>query len=324
MKSILRIAIAGFLLLFTGCSGKRVAKPNLDDWLENHFPGRFQVLSTRSDDPIRSLSFQVKRSVVAEKSDSMVQALLWWDPRKPDLDISAEMVDSAFEGAATRLQDAKALYEALKSNGFENFATSIRRQAAIFFFVEPTPEQRREILQRSERAIADWPATSNYDKELVFMEPEEYGKHFQDIVPLTYWEESSVEHPKNVVFSLECRHDRQFIAADLEWDWKFNTRSRRYDEYSKQAGDAAAAWAEQNLKPPYTMLRYRTVESAGPMRVPKQDLALLVFSFPFVNQTIETPDQDDWDETVSGYVVVDYNVDAHSIETIKYREPEAE
>lgn len=59
-------------VLILRCTRRETATDTLEYWLEKHFPGRFGLLDTQTEDPIRNLSFQVKRSVVADKSDPLV------------------------------------------------------------------------------------------------------------------------------------------------------------------------------------------------------------------------------------------------------------
>lgn len=310
MEYLFKIGIIGLLVLvFTNCYRMKTNEPTLSDWLEEHYPGRFQVLSTNTTNPIRNLSFKVKKSVVAERSDTLVQALVGWDQRDAELGLTTTQIDHLFANAALEIQDARTLFQKLEAGGFKNMATGIHDKiASVLIFDEPTAERRQENLDRLEKAFADWSAADKYDKELLFLEPVEYGKHFQEIAPLSFWAQSTGQYMKYVIFQLFCPYTRPFIAEDLKQDWTFNTLSSRFSDYFDQAQKAATTWAQEHLERPVTLQDISENSQDG------KDPALMIFQFSFVNTLSEGENST---EEVDGKIMVRFNLDTQSIETVE-------
>lgn len=105
-------------------------------------------------------------------------------------------------------------------------------------------EQRLALLSKLEKAYAKWPEAQYYNKEILLMEPSEENNGFQQIIPLTYWFDSGGLYIKKVIFQLICKYNEPFKAKKLEHDWTFNNRCDRFDQYYKQASDAAQQWAD--------------------------------------------------------------------------------
>jgi hypothetical protein len=282
MGILLKIMAAGAcILLFVYCMRKKTPDPGLEGWLEKHYPGRFQIVSTQSDEGIRNLSFKVKKSVVAEASNPMVQALLRYDLRQADLKLDTAEVNALFARSAEVWEDAQALQGVLESGAYENWAAGIRNGvASLLVWEEPSPDRRKEWAQRMERALLAWPAAGEYDKELLFVEPVGMADHEGKIVPLNYWLEYDGQYTKQVVFRLFCPYDRPFRAADLAREWQFNADSDRFTRYLEQTRDAVEKWAGQHLKQPYEWLDLTEYEKA------QQSPETLRFSFLVTSETI--------------------------------------
>lgn len=313
MGFILKIALVGLflLLLFTQCSRKKTAAPNLPDWLENHFPGRFQVLSTQADDAIRNLSLKMKKSVVAEAADTMVQSLVRWDARQPDLKLTTEGVKAQFERAAEEWKDAQSFYKILKMNGFENISISVRDgEAVILAFEEPKPERRHELLFQLEKAHADWPQANNYDKELVFMDTVGGGNVVGDFVPLTFWMREEVTYRKKMLFSVGCKYNEPFSAAALEQAWMFNTDSDRFSVFYEKVRVELEKWTAIHFKKKITP-EFELVEvgQSGPSPI------LLQFKIPASENPSESGDSV---QSPNGYFMVDFDVDAQGVSKISH------
>jgi hypothetical protein len=309
MRLFVKILIAGLALFLFGCFRKKNAAPSLVGWLEEHFPGRFQVLSTHIQDPIRNFSFQVKNSVVAERSRPLVQAAFRWDKREPGLGMSVGAVDSAFAQAAIELADAQALYSALKNAGFERVSAGIYRGTAqVLIFEEPTPERRRLSLFWVKNALSQWPASANYDLHLAYMEPSEHGLHFQEIAPLDYWETPSGQHRERIVFWQPCSQPYEFDPARLEREWRFSLYSKRFGQCSQQARSRAQDWAAEHLQQPFALLEIAEFEQG------EQRTTQVKFKFPYTTKPLK---DNDLEPEISGYLTLDYDVDHHVFSPVK-------
>jgi hypothetical protein len=187
--NIFRLALAGlFFILTFGCFQKKKAAPNLADWLEIHFPGRYEIVDTWTDDVMLNLSFKVKESVIADRSDSLLQIQVKYDKRTADLGLSPGAIDTLFETAKIELADARSLFATSQTAGFQKFSASIRHgDAVVLIFEKPSPENRKRVLPILQKAISDWPSAKNYGLTVAFMEPDFYQTEFTDIVPLKHW-----------------------------------------------------------------------------------------------------------------------------------------
>jgi len=312
MKLLGKIFLVGLALFLFGCFRKKNAAPSLAGWLEQHFPGRFQIVNTYTSDPIRHLSFQVKRSVVAERSQPLVQAVFHWDKRQPDVWMSVSAVDSAFAKAAAELPDAQAFQSALKTAGFERVSVGIHRGTAqVLIFEEPTPEHRRHSLKLVKNALAHWSAGAGYDLHLTYVEPAEYGVHFQEIVPLDYWETPGSLQLGRIIFWQSCRQPYQFDPAKMERDWQFNTDSKRFEQHIEQARNLTKEWAAEHLKQPYTLLA--TAEFGQDERHTTQ----VEFKFPYTTEPLKEGSEGASEEHISGYLVTRYDVDNRTFSPVK-------
>lgn len=314
MRLIAKIFVAlGLLLLFlSNCMRKKTPAASLSGWLEEHFPGRFQIVSTHISDPVRHLSFQVKRSVVAERNRPLVQAVFSWDKREPGLGMSTGAVDSAFIRAARELEDAQALYSALKNVGFERVSAGIHQGVAqVVIFEEPTPEHRRNSLAELNAAFEQWPSHGAYDLCAAYMEPAEYGVHFQDIAPLDYWEQPGSFHLRRVLFSLNHRRQpSRFDAGELEGEWQLNTYSDDFGKSSGQARNRAEEWGAKHLVSACRLL------PTSEILQDERHSARIIFRFPYSLQPAGV-DSASTEENIDGYLSVRYDADLRSFSSIK-------
>jgi hypothetical protein len=239
--------IAGFL--FFCCGRKKKAAPNISDWLELHFPNRFDVVETQISDPIRNLSFKVKTSIVAEKADPLSQIEIKWDKRKPDLGITATAIDSLFETSRRELADARDLLALLRNAGFEKSAASIRNgDATVLLFENPSAENRKRALNALKTAFSGWPAAPNYGLWISFMEPASFQAEFTDIVPLTHWLRPDRWQSSKTVVYLGVAAGYEFDVRKLGEEWLFNTESERAGQWVEQAWPVAEQWAATHFQ----------------------------------------------------------------------------
>lgn len=299
----------GALILLAVVAGCRRKKPNtstLSGWLEVNYPGRFTVMSTEISDPVRNLSFQVKNSVVAENSDTLVQTIVHWDKRQPDLGITKSGIDSAFVKAARETKDARALLDALHNAGFEHIAAGIYRgTASVMLYEEPTPVRRKECLAGIAQALSNWPALSEYDLEISFQEPYNDGVEFKGVAPVSYLAQSGSLPLKQKIFILNCQQPFTFDAKKSEKEWLFNTNSQRMDAFIEQARQAAEAWRDQHVK-------NATILSISEYSHPEPNDTHVNLKF-FINFKKHSTDPDQADGAIS----CDVNVDTKTVEQIK-------
>lgn len=253
MKTIRNLLALAFALLISftvfGCFRKKKPSPNLEDWLQTHFPNRFDIVDTQTEDVIRNLSFKVKKSVIAERADSLVQIQVRYDKRDADLGLDPQSIAPQIEIAKREVDDARALFAALQNAGCQKISASIRHgDAAIMVFENPTPEARKQVLEKVITALKQWPAAGNYGLWLAFMEPQFYHQEFGDIIPLKHWVRPDNWQRANMTVFLQAKQGYALNVRQLEKNYEFNIESDRQLQMLERARPIALQWAEAHLK----------------------------------------------------------------------------
>jgi hypothetical protein len=299
---VLRFLLPGILLL--GCSKKEKPPANLTEWLERNFPNRYEVVASHMSDPIRNMSFKVRKSVIADKADTLLQVQVTWDKRDPNLGLSAEDLASRFEAAKKTLANARSLSAALKSAGLAKYSAGIRNgDAVILLYLPPTPKNRKNVLQPLKKAISQWPAASAHGLGIYFMEPSTFRKEFAEIVPLSYWVSLDNRQARNTILSAHFRDPQLFDPKKGEGIWVLNTESDLLLRWTEQARPVAEKWANTQLKRKIHLLPTSEQE---PLR---KKLGVRL-SFPYAYGPQET-------DKAAAYVVGEFLLDKNVFEPLK-------
>ncbi|MEZ4926027.1 MAG: hypothetical protein R3A50_07110 [Saprospiraceae bacterium] len=309
MGFLLKLVVIGLLvLLFVFCSRKKKDAPSLQGWLDEKYPGRFQVLYTESDGLFTKLSFKVKKSIVAEKANPMVQALLSYDLRQPDLNLADVNIDTIYSRAEKDWKDVEAFLSILKNKGLSDWSVGIRDgKLSTVIIAEAGPNQRSEYLHQFEAALSAWPDGVQYDKEILIMSPAGMASYRGQGLPLQFWLGYNRENWKQVIYSLMCPYDHPFKAGDWIGKWKFNIDNPRFSIYHEQCRKAAEEWAAQNLKPAINLINLVEFE-----QIPEA-MELSLFSFPYSWQKAD--EQETIDE--AGRIVVEFDLDEQKVVRIQ-------
>jgi len=173
LKIFLLFAVSAYLV---GCRTKKKGVENLQDWLDIHYPKSFSVIETRTDDPIKQLSFKVKNSIVASEEDTLIQFRVHWDKRQKDLGVLKSEVDSSLVKAKKELLDTRSLLQILKTNGLTNFSCGIYQgDIRILLFEEPLKKIREERLKQLVGELSDLTLALNYGLGIDFVEGKACG-----------------------------------------------------------------------------------------------------------------------------------------------------
>lgn len=299
IRILLLLAIG--LLLFN-CTRRKKAPGNISDWLELHFPGRFVVLDTRISDPIKNLSFKVKKSVIAEKSDSLLQIFVTWDKRDPELGLSVTEIEQQFDRARSTLADARQLLALIKQAKLTNVSVSIwNGDAQVLVFKEPTPAQRKQVLLAMKPVLQSWDKSGQYKCRLIFMEPSTLGVEFGEIVPVTHWTRPDSWQARQSLVNLEIKPDVDFDVNQLNQQWLFNTDADRLLVWLDKSRPIAEQWASGHLKMPV----YFNNQSEH-MELAEHLGARLRFPFSYEENG-----------GIAGYIQGDYLLDSDRFENLK-------
>ena len=308
MGFLFKIAALGLLLLLvSACFRKKAGAGNLQEWLELHYPGRFRVLSTESDDAIRQMTFQTKKSIVAETADPLVQAQIKWDKRQAEFGLSTASIEAAFAEAQRARSDAAEWNRALRELGLKHYALGLRdRNASVLLFDRNTPDLSRESLELLEKGLDRLPAAGSYEQEILLMDTTAGPVEDGAILPLSYFLEGNGQYRKQVLYSLVIPPGRSIAQALLPENWQFNTRSDRFMAAYRQAYAAMESWAQEHVREPYRLLDLSESGEIG-----RQPLRYR-FEFAFVSPEREEEAADEALEP-DGYFLVDYDLEGNTV-----------
>jgi hypothetical protein len=231
MKSLLKsiswflriIAVLGLIFMVFRCTRKSKGMDGLEAWLENAFPGRFVILQTNMADPIKNLSFKVKNSIIAERSDSLVQIQLKWDKREKDLGLVSSEIAQLAERAQQQIREVKDFGNHLKKAGLTTFAYCTQHSdLVVLYFVEPTPQNRLNSLKTLEKAIKQWPEGANYSLSLFLIEPQRRDEvRLDGIFGMDHW--INYKHEivkKSTVYVKAPDMGENFQSTVLNQEWE--------------------------------------------------------------------------------------------------------
>jgi hypothetical protein len=313
MKLFFKILLGSLCLFFFSQCRKKPKAPDLASWLEKEYPGRFQVLDTAMKDVVRNLSFSVKKSVVAENENPLIQVMLHWDKRVEGLNLTKEIIEAAFRDARREYDDAKTLLQAMQQMGLEDIAISIHNGTAlVLIFAEPTPTHRANSLQLIEQGFQKWAKTAEYNINISYLEPKEKGKEFQEIVPLMYWFRSTSLFRSNLIYSTICPMGKPFSAKEADKNWQYNLEGNRFMTSVDQVQAEAENWAKEHINQPITFLEIREYEQS------EKSNTMVNIKFPFVYQNNKQP-QDSMLLESDGYIIMVYDAEKNTIGEIKMK-----
>lgn len=255
----------------------------MSSWLEQHFKGRFRILSTENADVIRYLSFKVKNTLVEEVALKGVQVSLQYDLRLPDLGLNPDEVAEMFVKARQYRTDASGLFACMNQVGTPHFQLGIQNGSVlIYFFDEPLPDFRKKCLSYVQKACAAWGnVRSFYDVAIYIMEPDATPNLDNALLPLSELKDLKVEHPRKLIYSVLCPREEAFNADKLDREWAFNLNGARFSTYFTQSNEAVDAWLAR--RPDLGCTHAEDMETTSFCPSPNQ----LIFGYTCENQEIE-------------------------------------
>ena len=243
------------LIMFSifGCFRKKTSPNNIEAWLGQEFPGRFEVLvsNLKMIDVMAQFEGR-KQALIAEKSDPEVQMLLDWQKDTASLGLDPKAVSRMFEYARECKEKSLDFYKLLKTRGLEKCAVAYYDQRIIMLvFEEPGLEMRERTLAAVKQALDAWiklPGGSGY---IQFMEPAAYGSKFQNFIPHGHFKVENAWQEENSILSTQFEWKENLNLTGL--NWVINPVSKRETQYQEDAFEQAKAWADKNLPKPFFM-----------------------------------------------------------------------
>ena len=301
------VAVLGMVVLLFRCTRRAKTMDGLEAWLEHAFPGRFVVLQTNLADPIKNLSFKVKNSIVAERSDSLVQIQLKWDKRMSDLGLAQSEVGQLAERAQKQIKEVKELGDLLEKAGLTSFAYCTHlSDVVVLLFVEPTSQNRLNSLKTLEKAIKQWPEGAYYSLSLFLIKPQRHDEvRLNGIFGMDHW--INYEHEllkKSTVYVRALDMGQGFMASMLNKEWELCLDNDELTELMFSHKTTAASWGKTHIKKPFIVMDLLEFENL------KDGLGVKV-KYPFSFDAVESSES-----TIHGYICADYVLDDDSHEEL--------
>jgi len=274
-----RILWLFLMLSLFSCFRKKTPPKSIEPWLEQQFPGQFevQVSNLKMLDVMAQFRGE-KRALVADKADPEVQFFLNWQKGAESLGLETQTVTQAHEHAKTELAAARTWFEKLQKVGLENFSVGVVHESlTVQVFGEPSAAVRDGAVATVRRALND--RQGQFPKQVFFeiMEPMAYRTEFQNIIPRGHWEAGTGWQRKNLILSW-----RTETGSDATPAWKYNPESERSVRYHDDAFRQAKTWADKNLPQPFFMDAGQMVAFDGSPKKTKGPA--IGYSFPYFDK----------------------------------------
>jgi len=261
-----------------GCFKKKPAPNNIETWLEAQFPDQFEVLHSNLNFNVMDMYHGKKTALVAEKADPEVQFVLFWLKDSPDVGLTKEEVQTAFENAKNDVMQARDLFKLLKNKGLEKISVGIIEPAAyILVFAESAAAAREEILTKIKVALDERGEGSPTSIWIEIMEPSAYGQKFGDIIPNGHWKTEMGWQEQEKIMSLNFEYRKGLSVATLTHHWEANPMSKRGAADMEDAYRQAKIWAKKNLPKPF----YLEPSQMVGFEVDEKDGLAVHYHFPY-------------------------------------------
>lgn len=311
------------LLMFSifGCFRQKTPPKNIEAWLEQSFPGKYQVLASN----IRMLDIMAqfkgeKRAVIADKSDPELQFLLDWQKGETSLGLSPETVTEARNIAQYQLASARELLKLLQQHGLEKYAVGVLdREVFIQVFAEPDPAARKRTSEVCLDVLNNWKKSAGLSFRIQFMEPAEYRAKFQDIIPSGHFFQETGWQRRKEIMSLRFDWDH---LKNTSLHWEINPESERAMQFSDFSFEQAQAWGEKNLPKPFFMERsaltgFEIIKHPGKNdQTPPKNSPAVRYGFPYFAEKLPA-EKTGLEPDPIGYVTGIYSYDDKTFTQIR-------
>jgi hypothetical protein len=291
------------MLSLFSCFRKKTAPETIGAWLEQQFPGRFEVLvsNLKMLDILAQYKGE-KRAIVADKADPEVQFFLNWQKGVDGLGLDTPTVNQAHERAKMQVADARALFHLLQDNGLEKFSVGVVDGAAIVqVFGEPIPALREQTLGIIQTALQKQPGKSPTIVFIELLEPSAYHTEYQNIIPRGHWEAGTGWQKANKIMALQAERSAGRWTTQA---WEISPESKRSMQYQEAAFQQARAWADNNLPKPFFMDDTHPFGfDSSPQSKGMKNAPIIRYSFPYFDKSPAD------DAEPAGYVTGIYDLD---------------
>ncbi|MFN0014399.1 MAG: hypothetical protein ACKVU2_07605, partial [Saprospiraceae bacterium] len=216
------------MLSIFSCFRKKTPPENLEGWLENRFPGQFevQVSNLKMLDVMAQFRGE-KRALVADKSDPDVQFFLNWEKGVEGLGLDEQELTIAHEHARAEVATARTWLDRLRGEYLEKRSVgALDASLIVQVFGEPTAVLRERVLGIVQAATAGNAQPSPEAVFLEIMEPAAFGTEYHGIIPRGHWEAGTGWQRNNLILSLRIEPGKNTAPV-----WEINPESPRGARY---------------------------------------------------------------------------------------------
>lgn len=295
------------ILSFFGCFKNKSKTPrNVEAWLELHFPQKFEVLSSGSNFDIVNFFTGKRQSVLADRADSTVQFVIYWQKGSEDFGLYESTVEQEYQAAKTNTQRARDFYKRLKDKGLEQFSIGMNgNRAYVLIYEEPTPTVRAHTLTLLKSVLDTQKETPADNFQVSFMEPTAYQSEFKEVIPNWNWNRPDGWYKNVCILSLEMDVSKGMNLEKLSRQWTINSMADRTESYRAESYKYVAAWAEKHLSKPF----YLEPDLAAEFEAPLTDPMSIRYRFAYYKTEAETKGENAAMAEPIGYVSVLYQAD---------------
>ncbi len=283
--------------------------------LERMFPGQFEVLNSN----LKMLDIMAqykgdKQAVIGDKADPDVQFLLDWYKGTTTVGFDSATVIAAHEHAKKDVMQSRELFKILKNNGMGDISVGVIDSAAyIQVYAEPRPELRRHTLEILKTVLEQKPRRKQTSIFIELLEPEEFHKRYQDVIPATHWQTGAGMQGEMLILTLNFELSASMNIAELMRHWQMNIGAKRLHQAQKDAYQTAHAWAEKNLPKPIYMSEddYESFEALV------GDEPAARFGYPYYDKDFSAEEKLYTENEAKGYITGVYYFDQKAFLKLK-------
>lgn len=312
---------AVFLLL--GCWENKSTRKNAQIWLDQNFPGKFEVLDTESAATWAKPDFDVSILYIGLKADPDVQFTLRWNKTRPDGKLQAAEVEEALQDAQRDAERARALLSCLKNKGLDKVQVGVSAgSVAVLLYAECTLPYRERVLGDLHAALQQWPEISAQSVRIFFMEENAFDPQAKAVVPKPLAFKQTTLQQANTVYYLDYEWTDKLTLSDLAEHLAVNAASARDSIYRMNAFEKVQAWALKNAPPGIQIESAQMVMTT----VDEHKLRCIYYDFPFVLEAKPAAPNTPGGSQNDGYINCIYDTDSGKTTDIRliYLENEGE
>ncbi len=286
------------LLFFSACFQQKPAPDTVESWLEQTFPGQFQVENAYLEMPAYSIpTDSMWQALLTDKSNPEVQFRLFWKEGIRDFGLRPEQVRETHEYAKECVAKSPELYKLLNSYQLDSFSVCIidSRMIYIQVFSESAPANRERIYAAVKNAFIAKGEDPNTQITIEIMEPLAYRTKYQELIPSGHWLLYPDWQKENEIMSI-CFHWRNATTAlPYYGSWKANPAGKRNVQYRENARRLAQAWAANHIPKPFFIDTGNPIEfefskhlEEATLQIEPMDSPAIRYAFPYFDRSPQT------------------------------------